>query len=113
MCASIKEIKYYKYNNAASDKQNYLSSTIFETEKYLVLEKIFFTFLILFQDSLRDLVNAGVVGFKCFLCPSGVEEFPHVERKDLVEALKALEGTGSVLAVGDLYYFNPRFYQLQ
>lgn len=98
------------------DKQNYLSSTIFETEKYLVLEKLFisfFTFLILFQDSLRDLVNAGVVGFKCFLCPSGVEEFPHVERKDLVEALKVLEGTGSVLAVGASYYFNPRFYQLQ
>ncbi|VVD03594.1 unnamed protein product [Leptidea sinapis] len=36
------------------------------------------------QDSLRDLVKAGVVGFKCFLCPSGVEEFPnfHAEMED-------------------------------
>ncbi|KAI5633064.1 amidohydrolase family domain-containing protein [Phthorimaea operculella] len=50
------------------------------------------------QDSLRDLVSAGVVGFKCFLCPSGVEEFPNVDREDLDKAFKALEGTGSVLA---------------
>ncbi|KAJ2952790.1 hypothetical protein O0L34_g7149 [Tuta absoluta] len=50
------------------------------------------------QDSLRDLVEAGVVGFKCFLCPSGVEEFPNVEREDLEKAFKALEGTESVLA---------------
>ncbi|CAH0748169.1 unnamed protein product [Diatraea saccharalis] len=50
------------------------------------------------QDSLQDLVKAGVVGFKCFLCPSGVEEFPHVESEDLEKAFAALEGTGSVLA---------------
>ncbi|XP_060800365.1 allantoinase isoform X2 [Amyelois transitella] len=50
------------------------------------------------QDSLRDLVKAGVVGFKCFLCPSGVDEFPNVSAKDLEKAFEALEGTGSVLA---------------
>ncbi|CAH0720778.1 unnamed protein product, partial [Brenthis ino] len=50
------------------------------------------------QDSLGDLVKAGVVGFKCFLCPSGVDEFPNVGAKDLELAFKALEGTGSVLA---------------
>ncbi|XP_063821713.1 allantoinase [Ostrinia nubilalis] len=50
------------------------------------------------QDSLRDLVKAGVVGFKCFLCPSGVDEFPNVEPKDLEKAFEALEGTGSLLA---------------
>ncbi|CAK1552086.1 unnamed protein product [Leptosia nina] len=50
------------------------------------------------QDSLQDLVNAGVVGFKCFLCPSGVDEFPNVGVEDLKLAFKALEGTGSVLA---------------
>ncbi|XP_053625669.1 allantoinase-like [Plodia interpunctella] len=50
------------------------------------------------QDSLRDLVKAGVVGFKCFLCPSGVEEFPNVTAEDLEEAFEALEGTDSVLA---------------
>ncbi|KPJ15053.1 Allantoinase [Papilio machaon] len=50
------------------------------------------------QDSLKDLVKAGVVGFKCFLCPSGVDEFPNVEAKDLEKAFAALEGTGSLLA---------------
>ncbi|RVE43443.1 hypothetical protein evm_011894 [Chilo suppressalis] len=50
------------------------------------------------QDSLQELVTAGVVGFKCFLCPSGVDEFPHVESEDLEKAFAALEGTGSLLA---------------
>ncbi|XP_063359510.1 allantoinase-like [Cydia amplana] len=50
------------------------------------------------QDSLKDLVKAGVVGFKCFLCPSGVDEFPNVDAADLEKAFKALEGTGSLLA---------------
>uniref|UniRef100_A0A2A4K6D3 allantoinase n=1 Tax=Heliothis virescens TaxID=7102 RepID=A0A2A4K6D3_HELVI len=50
------------------------------------------------DDSLRDLVKAGVVGFKCFLCPSGVDEFPNVGPEDLEKAFAALEGTGSVLA---------------
>ncbi|XP_059054411.1 allantoinase-like [Achroia grisella] len=50
------------------------------------------------QNSLRDLVKAGVVGFKCFLCPSGVEEFPNVEPQDLEHAFAELEGTGTVLA---------------
>ncbi|CAH2086535.1 unnamed protein product [Euphydryas editha] len=50
------------------------------------------------DSSLRELINAGVVGFKCFLCPSGVDEFPNVSCKDLELAFKALEGTGSVLA---------------
>ncbi|XP_075969521.1 allantoinase-like [Anticarsia gemmatalis] len=50
------------------------------------------------EDSLRDLVKAGVVGFKCFLCPSGVDEFPNVGPRELEKAFDALEGTGSVLA---------------
>lgn len=45
------------------------------------------------------MVKAGVVGFKCFLCPSGVDEFPNVGAEDLELAFNALEGTGSVLAV--------------
>ena len=45
------------------------------------------------------MVKAGVVGFKCFLCPSGVDEFPHVTKNDVEEALKELQGTNSVLAV--------------
>lgn len=40
-----------------------------------------------------------MVGFKCFLCPSGVDEFPEVTKEDVELSLKELEGTNSVLAV--------------
>nr|CAD7201122.1 unnamed protein product [Timema douglasi] len=50
------------------------------------------------QDELRGLVDAGVVGFKCFLCPSGVDEFPHVSLSDVEMALHQLQGTSSLLA---------------
>jgi allantoinase len=36
---------------------------------------------------LEPLVAAGARGFKCFLAPSGVDEFEHVTEKDLREAL--------------------------
>nr|CAD7590110.1 unnamed protein product [Timema genevievae] len=52
----------------------------------------------LLQDELRGLVDAGVVGFKCFLCPSGVDEFPHVSLSDVETALHQLQGTSSPLA---------------
>jgi allantoinase len=45
------------------------------------------------------MVKAGVVGFKCFLCPSGVAEFPNVTKQDVETTLQELEGTNSVLAV--------------
>jgi hypothetical protein len=45
------------------------------------------------------MAEAGVVGFKCFLCPSGVDEFPNVTKQDVEASLKELEGTNSVLAV--------------
>ncbi|XP_076385534.1 allantoinase isoform X2 [Megachile rotundata] len=50
------------------------------------------------QKDMQSLVQAGVVGFKCFLCPSGVDEFPHVNEKDVQEALAELKSTKSVLA---------------
>ncbi|MFQ6199376.1 allantoinase AllB [Streptomyces sp. NPDC000405] len=34
-------------------------------------------------DDLRPLHDAGVLGFKAFLSPSGVDEFPHLDRHDL------------------------------
>jgi allantoinase len=40
--------------------------------------------------SLEPLARAGVLGFKCFLSPSGVDEFPHVSEADLREALPIL-----------------------
>ncbi|HSC26238.1 MAG TPA: amidohydrolase family protein, partial [Vicinamibacterales bacterium] len=36
---------------------------------------------------LEPLARSGVLGFKCFLCPSGVVEFPHVAEEDLRIAL--------------------------
>jgi len=40
--------------------------------------------------ALDALVDAGVRGFKCFLAPSGVDEFPHVGEDDLREAMPIL-----------------------
>jgi allantoinase len=42
------------------------------------------------RDDLRPLAAAGVLGFKCFLSPSGVDEFPHVAESDLRGALPVL-----------------------
>jgi allantoinase len=48
---------------------------------------------------LRPLREAGVLGFKCFLSPSGVDEFPHVGEAELREALPAIAGLGVPLLV--------------
>jgi allantoinase len=48
---------------------------------------------------LRELAASGVPGFKCFLVPSGVDEFPDVGEADLREALPILAELGSVLLV--------------
>lgn len=45
------------------------------------------------------MVEAGVVGFKCFLLPSGVPEFNYVTLSEVEEALKELQFTKTVLAV--------------
>src|SRR5207244_6179016 len=34
-------------------------------------------------DQIEPLIAEGVLGFKCFLVPSGVDEFPHVTEEDL------------------------------
>ncbi len=48
---------------------------------------------------LAALWKAGVFGFKCFLCPSGVEEFPFVREPDLRAALPELKKLGARLLV--------------
>ena len=50
-------------------------------------------------NELAKLWNAGVVGFKCFLIHSGVDEFPHVSEKDLREAMPELARLGATLIV--------------
>ncbi len=48
---------------------------------------------------LAALHDAGVLGFKCFLAPSGVDEFPHVGGRDLADAFPVLARLGAVLMV--------------
>lgn len=48
---------------------------------------------------LRALHEAGVLAFKCFLVPSGVEEFPAVSEGDLRAALPVLAALGAPLMV--------------
>lgn len=48
---------------------------------------------------LSKLFAAGVVGFKCFLVHSGVDEFPNVTEPDLRKALPELASLGGVLIV--------------
>ncbi len=50
-------------------------------------------------DSLVPLFRQGLPGFKCFLVPSGVDEFPHVEASHLLEALPVIAELGAVLLV--------------
>ena len=48
---------------------------------------------------LARLWDAGVVGFKCFLIHSGVDEFPNVTEADLRKAMPELARLGAVLIV--------------
>ena len=49
--------------------------------------------------SLERLWDAGVFGFKCFLAPSGVDEFPHLMREQLDAALDELAAFDGLLIV--------------
>ncbi|MFD3762580.1 allantoinase AllB [Streptomyces sp. NPDC058622] len=47
----------------------------------------------------RPLHDAGVYGFKCFLSPSGVEEFPELDQEQLATSLAEITGFGGLLIV--------------
>ncbi|KAL5015000.1 hypothetical protein ScPMuIL_009270 [Solemya velum] len=49
------------------------------------------------ETDLVPMLDAGIVGFKCFLIHSGVDEFPAVDRSDLEKAFAQLQGTGAVV----------------
>lgn len=51
------------------------------------------------SKELASLASAGVVGFKCFLIHSGVDEFPNVTEDDLREALPELARLDALLIV--------------
>ena len=48
---------------------------------------------------LRELHDRGVFGFKCFLAPSGVDDFPHLDAEQLDDALAEVAGLGALLIV--------------
>jgi allantoinase len=48
---------------------------------------------------LERLLARGALGFKCFLLPSGVDEFPYVSERDLRAAMNQLRGTDATLMV--------------
>jgi len=48
---------------------------------------------------LEPLRRAGVFGFKCFLAPSGVDEFGHVGSEELARVLEVTGSLGTVLLV--------------
>jgi len=63
---------------------------------------------------LRPLHEQGVLGFKCFLIPSGVEEFPCVTEVELRPAMAELSSLGAVLlAHAELPQANNKVPNLQ
>ena len=48
-------------------------------------------------DALRELHDAGVVGFKCFLLPSGVDEFAPLDPDGLATAMRAIAAFDGLL----------------
>lgn len=50
-------------------------------------------------DELLPLHRSGVFGFKCFLAPSGVEEFPPLTPDDLDRVMQEVAGFGGLLIV--------------
>jgi len=50
-------------------------------------------------SELRPMVEAGAFGFKCFTCPSGIDEFPPVSEADMRAAMRALRPLGVPLLV--------------
>jgi allantoinase len=50
-------------------------------------------------DQLQPLVLRGVMGFKAFMCPSGIDEFPASDLTTLREGMKRIAAVGSILLV--------------
>jgi allantoinase len=51
------------------------------------------------HDDIAGLWDGGVLGFKCFLAPSGIEEFGNVDAEDLVRVLPLLAQRAAPLLV--------------
>jgi allantoinase len=50
-------------------------------------------------DRLVELVERGVMGFKAFMCPSGIDEFPAADERTLRDGMKRIAELDSILLV--------------
>src|SRR6185295_19159399 len=50
-------------------------------------------------DKLAGLRDAGAIGLKAFMCPSGIDSFPHVDTATLGEGMKRAAKLGMIVAV--------------
>ena len=50
-------------------------------------------------DQLAGLVKRGVMGFKAFMCPSGIDEFPACDERTLREGMKRIAELESIVLV--------------
>jgi allantoinase len=50
-------------------------------------------------DQLEGLVQRGVMGFKAFMCPSGIDEFPASDERTLRDGMKRIAELDSILLV--------------
>ena len=48
---------------------------------------------------LQELVELGVTGFKAFMCPSGIDEFPPCDERSLRDGMRRIAELGSILLV--------------
>ncbi len=48
---------------------------------------------------LEPMVKLGALGFKCFMCPSGIDEFPPASERDMLDAMRVLAPLGVTLLV--------------
>jgi len=50
-------------------------------------------------NQIEGLVERGVMGFKAFMCPSGIDEFPACDKQTLREGMMRIAELGSILLV--------------
>ncbi|MEO5970414.1 MAG: amidohydrolase family protein, partial [Bdellovibrionia bacterium] len=61
------------------------------------------------QDELQSMIDAGVMGFKCFLIDSGVPEFPAADEATLRKSMPILAAAGLPLIVHAELCASPEF----
>ncbi len=50
-------------------------------------------------DHIEELVERGAMGFKAFMCPSGLDQFPACDERTLRDGMKRIAALGSILLV--------------